>query len=75
LVELDRSAIGAAARNEPTPTREAARPLSGPASDARPDETARVAKLVRTILYVPTTDLEARFGTDTKPLADYINAL
>ena len=57
------------------PTREAARPLRGPAPEARPDETAKVAKLVGTTLYVPTTDLEARFGTDPKPLGDYNNAL
>jgi hypothetical protein len=27
------------------------------------------------VLYVPTTELEARFGTDPKPLGDYLNTL
>jgi hypothetical protein len=57
------------------PTRDVAKPVRGPASDARPDEMAKVAKLVGTLLYVPTTDLDSRFGTDSEPLDNYINAL
>jgi hypothetical protein len=28
-----------------------------------------------TVLYVPTSQLEERFGTDGRPLADYVDAL
>jgi hypothetical protein len=45
------------------------------AQPAQAAADARVAKLMEMVMYVPTPQLEGRFGTDPRPLGDYINGL
>jgi len=49
--------------------------LESPAGLKPATPEAGVAKLLGTILYVPTPQMEARFGADPQPMADYVNAL
>ncbi len=79
LAELDRtSGKLLAAGNEPI-RRESRRPVhapSPPAEDTKNmEEPAKVAAFVDMVVYVPTADVEKRFGKDKKPLADYVSAL
>jgi tetratricopeptide (TPR) repeat protein len=72
IAELDRAATTPAA---PT-ARKSARPArTTPAPVINTDGQADSAKLYGTILYVPTADIEARFGANPEPLASYIIAL
>src|SRR5208337_651232 len=57
LAELDRAGFSDAVKREGTIMRQAGRPAS-PAPATKPDDPAKVAKLVGTVLYVPTPDLE-----------------
>ena len=56
----------------------AAKPLAAP-EPAKPEgggeAGAGAAKFLGTVLYVPTPQVEARFGADPQPMADYVNAL
>jgi|GEM_PF-1754508 len=70
-----RLAVGELERLEATTIAESA-PHAGKPAAPKP-ETAETgsAKFLETALYVPTPQLEARFGTDPKPLGDYVNEL
>jgi tetratricopeptide (TPR) repeat protein len=84
IAELDRAATTPAAPTarksarpaRTTPARKSARPArTTPAPVINTDGQADSAKLYGTILYVPTADIEARFGANPEPLASYIIAL
>jgi hypothetical protein len=80
LAELDRAGgIGLAKVDEPA-RRESLRPVmtSPPppaAEPSKPAEPGKATQFAGTVIYVPTPEIETRFGADPKPLADYINAL
>jgi tetratricopeptide (TPR) repeat protein len=76
LAELDRAGANDSPHPQTATTGQAARPApANPPSATSPDDPADIAKLTGTTLYVPTPDLEARFGTNPEPLANYMSAL
>ncbi len=68
-------AVAELARLEAAAGRGGPGPAVKPAGPKPATPEAGVAKLLGTILYVPTPQMEARFGADPQPIADYVNAL
>ena len=69
LAELDRLEGSTIVSASPSP------PPTEPTKPAAEPTAASTAKFLGTVLYVRTADIETRFGTDPKPLADYVNTM